>query len=155
MAAAEVATGVAAVAATMTEVGGLLPYATLADAVLVLHLAVVLFVVGGLPAIVIGNRLGWSWVKAAAFRVGHLLAIAVVVVQAWLGQHCLLTVVESWLRERAGQTSYGSSFIQHWAHQLLFFEAPLWQFAVAYTAFGAGVVWAWWRYRPRGWRRRA
>lgn len=33
-----------------------LPFAVLADAVLVVHCLVVLFVVGGLPAVIIGNR---------------------------------------------------------------------------------------------------
>lgn len=126
-----------------------LPYAALADAVLLLHFAVVLFVIGGLPAIVIGNRMGWAAVNARAFRLAHLAAIAIVVAQAWLGQYCFLTVVESWLRAQAGQAGYDRSFVQHWIHQLLFYEAPLWQFAVAYTLFGLGVVWAWLRYPPR------
>ena len=124
-------------------------YAALADAVLITHFAVVLFVVGGLPAIVIGNRVGWAWVNTRWFRFSHLLAIAVIVVQAWLGQYCALTVVESWLRERAGQAVYESSFVQHWVHRVLFYEAPLWLFAVIYTAFGLLVLWAWRRYPPR------
>ena len=132
----------------------LLPYAALADAVLVVHFAVVLFVVGGLPAIVVGNQLGWQWVNTLWFRFSHLLAIAVVVGQAWLDQYCMLTVAESWLRERAGQAGYESSFIQHWVHQVLFYEAPLWQFAVAYTAFASLVLWAWFRYPPQARRRR-
>ncbi len=131
-----------------------LTYAALADAVLVTHFVVVLFVVFGLPAIVIGNRVGWRWVNTLWFRLSHLLAIAVVVAQAWLGQYCLLTVAESWLRERVGQGGYESSFIQHWVHKVLFYEAPMWQFAVAYTAFALLVVWAWLRYPPKVRRRR-
>ena len=116
---------------------------------LVLHFAVVLFVIGGLPAIVIGNRAGWAIVNALWFRLAHLMAIAVVVGQAWLGQYCLLTVAESWLRQQAGQVGYESSFIQHWVHRVLFYEAPMGQFAVAYTVFGLLVVWAWLRYPPK------
>jgi len=45
------------------------PYALLANAVLVLHVAVVLFVVGGLVLVVAGNLLlGWAWVNALWFR---------------------------------------------------------------------------------------
>jgi hypothetical protein len=136
------------------QVDSPLPYAALADAVLVLHFAVVLFVVGGLPAIVIGNRVGWPLVNALWLRLAHLLAIAAVVAQAWLGQYCLLTVAESWLRQRAGQLGYESSFIQHWIQKVLFHEAPMWQFALAYTVFGLLVLWAWLRYPPqsRRWR---
>lgn len=127
-----------------------LPYAALADAVLVIHFAVVLFVALGLPAIVIGNWVGWRWVNTLWFRLSHLVAIGAVVAQAWVGQYCLLTVAESWLRVRAGQGGYEASFIQHWLHTILFYEAPLWQFALAYTTFALLVVWAWLRYPPHG-----
>lgn len=80
-----------------------MPYQTLANAVLVLHFAVVIFVVLGLPAVLVGNWRGWSWVNYFWWRVVHLLAIGVVVVQAWLGRYCGLTVLESNLREMAGQ----------------------------------------------------
>jgi hypothetical protein len=59
-------------------------YQALADAVLVLHLAVVVFVVGGLLAIVAGSLAAWQWVDRLWFRAAHLGAIAVVVVQ---GRH--------------------------------------------------------------------
>lgn len=126
-----------------------MPYAVLADAVLVVHFAVVLFVVGGLLAIGIGNLRGWRWVNRRAFRGLHLLAIGVIVVQAWLGQHCPLTVLEMWLRAEAGQdVRYDTSFIQYWLGRAMFFDAPLWVFAIAYTAFGALVAVAWWRFPP-------
>lgn len=126
-----------------------LPYGLLADAVLLLHFAVVVFVVGGLPLIVLGQGPGWAFVNTLAFRLAHLSAIGVVVAQAWLGQHCFLTHAESWLRHQAGEAGYASSFVQHWVHRVLFHEAPLWQFAVVYTVFGLLVLWAWWRYPPR------
>jgi len=126
-----------------------MPYQALADAVLLLHFAVVAFVVLGLPAIVLGNLRGWAWVNALWWRLTHLLAIAVVVLQAWLGQYCGLTVLESNLRKQAGQAGYERSFIEYWVHQLLYYEGPLWAFSLAYTLFGALVVWAWWRYPPR------
>ena len=54
----------------------------LADSVLVLHVAIVAFVVGGLVLIVLGNARHWRWVNTPLFRVSHLFAIAVVVVEA-------------------------------------------------------------------------
>ena len=123
-------------------------FSFLADAVLLIHFAIVVFVVAGLPAIVIGNWLRWAWVNACVFRVLHLAAIVVIAAQAWLGQYCPLTVLESWLRVQAGGAAYGASFVQHWLERLLYFNAPLWVFAVAYTLFAALVVLAWWFYPP-------
>jgi len=121
----------------------------LADAVLVLHASVVLFVVGGLALVVVGNHRKWRWVNAMPFRVAHLAAIAIVVVQAWLGQACALTTLESWLRSQAGSPGYSKSFIEHWVQRLLYHEAPWWAFVLAYTVFGLLVAAAWWRFPPR------
>jgi polyferredoxin len=121
----------------------------LADAVLVLHFGVVVFVVGGLLLIVVGNLLRWPWVNNGWFRVAHLLAIAFVAAQAWLGKVCPLTTLESWLRAKAGLATYRHSFIEHWVQRLLYYEAPVWVFALAYTAFGLLVLLAWWYFPPR------
>lgn len=126
-----------------------MPYQLLADAVLFIHFAVVLFVVVGLVVVVAGNWLHWRWVNGWWFRLAHLAAIAVVVVQAWLGQSCPLTTLESWLRVQAGNDSYNKSFIEHWLQRLIFYEAPFWMFTAAYTGFAALVLLAWWRFPPR------
>lgn len=123
-------------------------YAMLADAVLVLHLAVVVFVVGGLLLVVAGNRAGWRWVNAPVFRVLHLAAIAVVVAESWLGWVCPLTTLENALRARAGVETMGPGFIEYWFRRILFHEAPAWVFILAYTLFGAAVVGAWVKYPP-------
>ena len=118
--------------------------ALLADAVLLAHLGIVLFNVGGLVLIVAGNRLGWRWVNRGWFRAAHLAAIAVVVAQAWLGITCPLTTLESWLRALAGAAPYDEGFIQHWVQRILFYEAPAWVFAMRLHAVraagGGGLV---------------
>jgi len=124
-------------------------YQALADLVLVLHASIVLFVVGGLVLVVVGNAKHWHWVNATWFRVAHLLAIAVVALQAWAGVVCPLTTLESWLRVQGGSTGYATSFIEHWVHRVLFYQAPTWVFTVVYTAFAALVAATWWRYPPR------
>ena len=126
-----------------------LPYRHLADAVLLVHVGVVVFVVGGLVLVVAGNLRGWPWVNGVWFRLAHLGAIAVVVAQAWLGWVCPLTTLESWLRERAGSSGYTRGFIEHWMQRILFHEAPLWVFGLAYTVFGLLVLAAWWYFPPR------
>lgn len=127
----------------------MLPYRLLADAVLLLHFGVVVFVVAGLAAIVVGNLRGWRWVNGLWFRLAHLGAIGVVIVQSWLGRLCPLTVLESWLREQAGGAAYDRSFVEHWVQRVLFHEAPFWVFTVAYSVFGLLVLAAWWRFPPR------
>jgi hypothetical protein len=120
----------------------------LADAVLLLHLAIVLFVVGGLVLIVAGNLRGWRWVNTWWLRLAHLAAIAVVVAEAWAGVVCPLTTWEQALRVRAGDTVYGGGFIEHWVQRLIYYDLPGWVFVLGYSVFGALVVAAWWRWPP-------
>lgn len=132
-----------------------LPYQLLADAVLLVHASIVLFVIGGLLAVVLGNLRSWSWVNAPGFRLAHLALIAVVVAEAWLGFICPLTTLEMWLRTRAGAATYDGGFIEHWLQAFLFWEGPPWVFTAAYTVFGLAVAAAWWRFPPRRHRRDA
>ena len=69
-------------------------YIIAADALLVVHALFVLFVTAGLLLIATGGLRGWYWVRNAYFRWAHLLAIAVVVLQSWLGLICPLTIWE-------------------------------------------------------------
>lgn len=124
--------------------------ALLADAVLAVHLGVVLFVVGGLLLIVIGNGLGWTFVNRPTFRLLHLAAIAVVVAESWFGIECPLTTLEAALRLRAGEPAQAGSFIGALMQRLLYIDAPGWVFTTAYTLFGVAVAAAWWRYPPVG-----
>jgi len=124
-------------------------YRLFADAVLLLHFAVVVFVVGGLILIFVGNMRNWPWVNSLLFRVLHLAAVGVIVLQAWLGKLCPLTVLESWLRVQAGETAYTGSFIEHWFQRLLYYDAPFWIFTFMYTVFGLLVAAAWWYFPPQ------
>lgn len=118
-------------------------YGLLADAILVIHFLFVVFVVFGLALILIGLRARWSWVHNRIFRIAHLAAIGIVVLQAWLGQLCPLTIWENNLRRLAGQSAYEETFVEHWLHQVLFYQAEPWVFAMIYTGFGALVVLVW------------
>ena len=127
-------------------------YLFLADAVLVLHLGVVAFVVGGLLVIIAGNLRpshALQWVNAWWFRLTHLAAIAFVVVQSWLGATCPLTTLENWLRLQGHAPIYGDGFIEHWFRRILFYEAPTWAFTLAYSVFGFVVVATWLLYPPK------
>jgi hypothetical protein len=116
---------------------------SLADAILVLHVGIVAFVVLGAVAIPIGAWRRWRWVRSFRWRVAHVALMGVIALQAWLGALCPLTVWEQALRRRAGQALYSESFIEHWLSRLIFFEAPWWIFVAAYTAFAALVLLMW------------
>ncbi len=123
--------------------------ALLADALLALHVGVVVFVVGLLPLVLVGGARGWRWVRHRGLRLAHLMLMVFIAAQAWLGQLCPLTVWEQDLRRLAGQAAYGESFIEHWLSRLLYWDLPWWVFVATYTGFAGLVVWAWWRVRPR------
>lgn len=122
--------------------------ALLADALLALHMGVVMFVVGLLPFVLIGGALGWRWVRHHGLRLWHLGLMAFIAAQAWLGRLCPLTVWEQDLRRQAGQTGYDTSFIEHWLSRLLYWDAPWWVFVAVYTAFAVLVALAWWWVKP-------
>ena len=124
-------------------------YQILADGMLLLHVLFVVFVVAGQLVIVVGGYRGWSWIRNWWFRVFHLGAIAIVVVQSWIGLICPLTTLEMRLREQAGQGHYEGSFIQFWLERLLYYEAPAWVFIAVYTVFGLFVVMTWVRFPPQ------
>ena len=125
-------------------------YLLAADLLLFVHTLFVAFVVFGLLLIFVGKALHWSWVRNPWFRVAHLAAIGIVVLQAWAGVICPLTTWEMALRERAGDVTYTGSFIAHWLDAILYYQAPMWVFTVIYTVFAAIVVasWVWIRPRP-------
>jgi hypothetical protein len=123
-------------------------FALLADLFLVLHVLFVTFVVLGLVLVILGGIRGWRWVRNLLFRQAHLVAIAIVVLQAWLGVVCPLTNIEMYFRQRGGNATYSGSFIVHWLEELLYFNAQPWVFAAAYTAFGLAVALSWLFVRP-------
>ena len=118
-------------------------YSLLADAMLVIHFAFVVFVVIGFMLILLGLLAHWSWIHNRIFRITHLAAIGIVVLQAWLGQLCPLTVWENELRRWAGQSGYTETVVEHWLHEVLFYQAAPWVFTTIYTGFGVLVVLVW------------
>ena len=118
-------------------------YSFLADAILVIHFAFVVFVVVGFVLILAGLLAHWRWIHNRIFRLAHLTAIGIVVLQAWFGQLCPLTIWENALRRRAGQPDYTETFVEHWLHEILFYQAEPWIFTTIYTAFGMLVVLVW------------
>jgi len=124
-------------------------YLIVADVILLIHVLFVFFVVFGLLLILAGKIFTWGWVYNFKFRIAHLVAIGVVVLQSWLGAICPLTVWEMNLRARAGDSVYEGSFIAHWMQRLLYYRAEEWVFILLYTLFAVLVVASWYWVRPR------
>lgn len=85
-------------------------YRLLADAVVVLHFAFVVFVV-------LGGLLALRWPAVAWVHVPAAIWGAVVEFAGWI---CPLTPLEGWLRDRAGQAAYGTGFVEHYVVPLLY-----------------------------------
>ena len=119
-----------------------------ADLILVLHAAIVAFVLIVQILILIGGLRDWKWVRHLWLRVLHLGTIGFVTLQAWLGQLCPLTVWEHELRRAAGQEVTETGFVEYWVGQVIYFDLPPWIFVTAYTAFTGLVVFSWWWIPP-------
>ena len=117
----------------------------LADAILVVHAAFVLFVVGGFAAILLGIALKRRFAFNPWLRGAHIAAIAFVTAESLLGLMCPLTTWEDELRGNPG----GPGFIQRWIHAWLYWDVPPSFFTPVYAAFLLLVAWTWVRYPPR------
>ena len=85
-------------------------YQLLADLVLIVHLAFVVFVLcGGLLV------LRWRWIAWL-----HLPAAVWGAVVEFTGWICPLTPLENWLRTQGGETSYRSDFITQYLLPVLY-----------------------------------
>jgi len=124
-------------------------YLVMANAVLIMHALIVVFVIGGLFATIAGGLLHWSWTRNAWFRALHLGAIGIVAAEAWAGVVCPLTTLEQWLRMRGGQLTYEGDFIAYWLARFMFFNAPPWVFIAAYSVFAMLVLATWIWLPPR------
>jgi hypothetical protein len=122
----------------------------LADAILALHLAVVAFNVVMPPAILAGAWRDWRWVRHRGLRLAHLGGMAVVALQAALGDLCFLTVWEAELRRDAGQHgSGGGGFIETWLANVLYVDVPLAVLIPIYLGWAALSLALWWLVPPQ------
>ncbi len=90
-----------------------MPYALLADVILVLHVAFVGFVLFG----------GFVVLKWPHARWLHLPAVAWGAFIEFSGWICPLTPLENWLRRQGGAAGYTGDFLGHYFLALLYPEA--------------------------------
>jgi Protein of Unknown function (DUF2784) len=108
-------------------------YTLAADLVVIVHLVFAGFVLIGFLLLVVASIFGWAWTYGKRFRIGHLLCIVFVALEALLGVTCPLTVLENQLLRAAGRCGYDRSFAGQLANQLLFYDAPEWVFTLTYV----------------------
>ena len=108
----------------------------LEDIILIIHFLFVLFVVGSLPLIWIGEWMRFEFVRNLRFRLAHIVAILFVVVESFIGMVCPLTLLED--RLRGGES--GGNFIQRWLHRILFYDVPGWMLTMIYVLFAILVI---------------
>ncbi len=85
-------------------------YRLLADLIVVIHLAFVLFVVSGGLFVAWRRRVAWLHLPAVAWG-------------AWIefsGWICPLTPLENWLRSRGGAAAYRGDFVAHYLLPVLY-----------------------------------
>ncbi len=124
-------------------------YALLADLVLIVHFAFVAFVIVGLLLIWAGWLGRWRFIRNFWVRLVHLVAMGAVAAESVAGVVCPLTILENQLRLAAGGGGgYQGSFVQHWLHRLLFYEASERVFTALYLLFFAAVALSLWLVRP-------
>ena len=120
-------------------------YRLLADAVVLLHFAFVVFVALGGLLVLRSWRFAWLHLPAAAWGV---------FVEFYL-HYCPLTPLENWLRARGGGDAYAGGFIAHYVSLVIYppglspaMQAALGVLLVAGNILVYGIAWR--RRRPAG-----
>ena len=90
-----------------------MPYQLLADFVVVVHLAFIVFVAAG-------ALLAWRWPGVLLL---HVPSVAWAVAGVTVGLTCPLTVLESTLRHRASGEGYGGGFVDHYVEGVVYPES--------------------------------
>jgi hypothetical protein len=116
-------------------------YGFAADAVLVFHLAFVLFVA-------LGGLFVWRWPRVAWAHLPAAIWGAAVELTSVI---CPLTPLEKALRQSAGRAAYEGGFIAHYIVPVLYPAGLTRPVQVALGAFvillNVGIYWRWWRDR--------
>lgn len=118
-----------------------MPYWLLADAVVALHAAFILFALLGGGLLVRWPRLLWLHLPALAW--GSWIAAS--------GSICPLTPLENDLRAKAGQDAYGGGFIDHYVTPVIYPEGltrgTQLIYGVVLVGFNLVFYARWWRSR--------
>jgi hypothetical protein len=116
----------------------------LAQVVLAVHVAVIVFNIGGLVVVPLGAALKWRWVRVMWWRALHLGSLAAVAAQAGMGRACFLT---DWQDALSGSGSE-APLVARVVNRMIYWPIPLWVFACGYVVVFAYAVALWWLVPP-------
>lgn len=99
--------------------------------------------------VIFGALLGRS---SRFWRIAHIFSMTYGVLIEIFYWNCPLTLLEQFLRLRAGQGMYSESFIAHYVNQLLYLDVPQWSLiagaaAVLGTNLALYLIWSRGRHR--------
>ena len=116
----------------------------LADAVVVVHLAFIVFVMSGGAAVIVWPRLAWL----------HLPAVIWAAYVEFTSTICPLTPLENLLRSRAGQSGYQGDFVEHYVLPIIYPSGLTPQvqtiLGIVVVAVNGAFYAIAWRHRARG-----
>jgi hypothetical protein len=115
-------------------------YRLAADAMSALHLALMLFLIFGQLAIIVGIIFRWRWIRNPTFRWVHMAIILIVAVEAILEINCPLTDWERDLRRLGGAWGEEMSFTARVVRWLLFPDVSMDFLFACYIGFAVTVL---------------
>ncbi|MBE9536010.1 MAG: DUF2784 domain-containing protein [Proteobacteria bacterium] len=127
----------------------------LTELVFIIHAGIVLFNIFAFVAIVGGISFRWAWTANRLFRFTHIFLLGIVALQALLGRLCPLTILEFRLRQAAGEAAIEESFIVRVIENFIYYDLPLWIFALVYCLAFLLALWLLKAYPPKGKNRKA
>jgi hypothetical protein len=120
----------------------------LARATLYIHFLVVVFNIAALVLIPAGRLLDWRFVRIFWWRALHVGSMLLVAVQAGLGQHCFLTLMQAAFESAAGGST-GGFWLDAIVTRAVFWPLPLETFVVLYLLALGLTVFFWFWVRPQ------
>ena len=120
-----------------------------ANLIAVVHLVYFVFIVGGVVAIVLGPARGVAWVRNPWFRIGHIVAIYMVLVEEVTGFPCPLNVLQWRARIVATGSTETTAGVGGLLDYLLYHTVSPLALDIMYWSFGVLVVALLWIVPPR------
>lgn len=108
-----------------------------ANVIVAIHLGYLVYVIGGMLAILLGMALRWQWIRNPWFRLTHMAMILIVAFEAVLGFWCPLT---TWEHELRGDEFASQTFVGQCLQFIMFPEIPEQYLNMIYYLFAAAVV---------------
>jgi Protein of Unknown function (DUF2784) len=113
----------------------------LVEAILAVHLAIILFNLFGLIVVPLGAICSWPFVRVRWWRVLHLVLLGTVALQAVFGRACILTL---WQDAVATGAANPTPLIMGWVNRMIYWPLPIWVFAALYLlvfAYALALLW--------------